>query len=54
MLQVLHMGLHVCQLMGYGQINDGLNLITHHSRDVEFAGLRHCRRKQRQPDYPAG
>ncbi|WP_407234279.1 amidohydrolase family protein [Escherichia coli] len=25
MLQVLHMGLHVCQLMGYGQINDGLN-----------------------------
>ncbi|MFO6485230.1 amidohydrolase family protein [Escherichia coli] len=24
-------GLHVCQLMGYGQINDGLNLITHHS-----------------------
>nr|AET75770.1 CodAnptII [Cloning vector pHUGE-Red]AET75779.1 CodAnptII [Cloning vector pHUGE-MtNFS]AET75791.1 CodAnptII [Cloning vector pHUGE-LjMtNFS] len=31
MLQVLHMGLHVCQLMGYGQINDGLNLITHHS-----------------------
>lgn len=54
MLQVLHMGLHVCQLMGYGQINDGLNLITHHSADVEFAGLRHCRRKQRQPDYPAG
>ncbi|EEN8991637.1 cytosine deaminase [Salmonella enterica subsp. enterica] len=31
MLQVLHMGLHVCQLMGYGQINDGLNLITIHS-----------------------
>lgn len=31
MLQVLHMGLHVCQLMGYGQINDGLNLITTHS-----------------------
>ena len=31
MLQVLHMGLHVCQLMGYGQINDGINLITHHS-----------------------
>ncbi|XNM87295.1 amidohydrolase family protein [Escherichia coli] len=30
MLQVLHMGLHVCQLMGYGRI-DGLNLITHHS-----------------------
>ncbi|MFC0323930.1 cytosine deaminase [Gallibacterium melopsittaci] len=31
MLQVLHMGLHVCQLMGYGQINSGLNLITHNS-----------------------
>ena len=31
MLQVLHMGLHVCQLMGYGQINDGLKLITENS-----------------------
>ncbi|MFI8417345.1 cytosine deaminase [Serratia sp. NPDC078593] len=31
MLQVLHMGLHVCQLMGYDQINDGLRLITTHS-----------------------
>ncbi|WP_411899336.1 amidohydrolase family protein, partial [Salmonella enterica] len=31
MLQVLHMGLHVCQLMGYGKIKDGLNLITIHS-----------------------
>lgn len=31
MLQVLHMGLHVCQLMGYHQIDDGLNLITTHS-----------------------
>lgn len=31
MLQVLHMGLHVCQLMGYGQINDGLKLITEYS-----------------------
>jgi cytosine deaminase len=30
MLQVLHMGLHVCQLMGYGQIDDGLKLITSH------------------------
>ncbi|UJD87540.1 cytosine deaminase [Rahnella aquatilis] len=28
MLQVLHMGLHVCQLMGYQQIDDGLKLIT--------------------------
>ena len=31
MLQVLHMGLHVCQLMGYEQIDQGLDLITHHS-----------------------
>ncbi|GAA6941276.1 cytosine/isoguanine deaminase [Helicobacter pylori] len=31
MLQVLHMGLHVCQLMGYGQINDGLKLVTKNS-----------------------
>ncbi|AUY23793.1 MAG: cytosine deaminase [Mixta calida] len=31
MLQVLHMGLHVCQLMGYEQIDNGLNLVTHHS-----------------------
>ncbi|WP_213993312.1 cytosine deaminase [Sodalis sp. dw_96] len=28
MLQVLHMGLHICQLMGYEQINQGLELIT--------------------------
>ena len=31
MLQVLHMGLHICQLMGYDQINDSLNLITNNS-----------------------
>jgi len=31
MLQVLHMGLHVCQMMGYSQIDSGLNLITHNS-----------------------
>ncbi|MDQ7882476.1 cytosine deaminase [Atlantibacter hermannii] len=31
MLQVLHMGLHVCQMMGYEQINQSLNLITHNS-----------------------
>ncbi len=31
MLQVLHMGLHVCQLMGYGQINNGLKLVTENS-----------------------
>ncbi|MDX7837779.1 cytosine deaminase [Aeromonas caviae] len=31
MLQVLHMGLHVCQIMGYEQINDSLKLISCHS-----------------------
>ncbi|QSX35792.1 cytosine deaminase [Shewanella sedimentimangrovi] len=31
MLQVLHMGLHVCQLMGYEDINQGLRLIGSHS-----------------------
>lgn len=31
MLQVLHMGMHVCQLMGYEQLDAGLNLITTHS-----------------------
>ncbi|QHQ53169.1 cytosine deaminase [Aeromonas media] len=31
MLQVLHMGLHVCQIMGYEQINDGLKLISSYS-----------------------
>lgn len=31
MLQVLHMGMHVCQMMGYDQLNEGLNLITHNS-----------------------
>lgn len=31
MLQVLHMGLHVCQLMGYEQINHSLDLITTNS-----------------------
>lgn len=28
MLQVLHMGLHVCQIMGYEQIRNSLDLIT--------------------------
>lgn len=28
MLQVLHMGLHVCQVMGYEQINNSLDLIS--------------------------
>lgn len=31
MLQVLHMGLHVCQVMGYDQINESLKLISSHS-----------------------
>ena len=31
MLQVLHMGLHVCQLMGYEQIDRSLSLITDNS-----------------------
>ncbi|MFH4784763.1 cytosine deaminase [Vibrio diabolicus] len=31
MLQVLHMGLHVCQVMGYDQINSSLDLISTNS-----------------------
>ncbi|MFB1074388.1 cytosine deaminase [Vibrio diabolicus] len=31
MLQVLHMGLHVCQVMGYEQINNSLDLISTNS-----------------------
>ncbi|MGF1701801.1 cytosine deaminase [Photobacterium makurazakiensis] len=31
MMQVLHMGLHVCQVMGYDQINDSLDLISTNS-----------------------
>ncbi|GAA4882722.1 cytosine deaminase [Ferrimonas pelagia] len=31
MLQVLHMGMHVCQIMGYDQLNDSLKLIGRHS-----------------------
>lgn len=31
MLQVLHMGLHVCQVMGYDQINKSLDLISTNS-----------------------
>jgi cytosine/creatinine deaminase len=31
MLQVLHMGLHVCQMMGYSQINESIDLITQNS-----------------------
>ncbi|MGC0941123.1 cytosine deaminase [Pantoea agglomerans] len=39
MLQVLHMGLHVCQLMGYEQIDAGLDLITHNSaKSLQLSG----------------
>ncbi|HEX2733910.1 MAG TPA: amidohydrolase family protein, partial [Polyangiaceae bacterium] len=31
MLQVLHMGVHVCQLMGHDDLSDCLKLITTHS-----------------------
>ncbi|MGR5143396.1 cytosine deaminase [Photobacterium sp. DNB23_23_1] len=31
MMQVLHMGLHVCQVMGYDQINQSLDLISANS-----------------------
>jgi cytosine/creatinine deaminase len=31
MLQVLHMGLHVCQMMGYREINESIALITENS-----------------------
>lgn len=31
MLQVLHMGMHVTQMMGYDQLNNSLNLITRNS-----------------------
>ncbi|UNM96858.1 cytosine deaminase [Ignatzschineria rhizosphaerae] len=31
MLQVLHMGMHVGQMMGYPELNNGLNLITENS-----------------------
>ncbi|WP_337012388.1 cytosine deaminase [Pantoea sp. AS142] len=39
MLQVLHMGLHACQLMGYEQIDAGLDLITHNSaKTLQLSG----------------
>ncbi len=47
MLQVLHMGC-TCQLMGYGQIDDGLKL-THHSARTQPERLRAGGRQQRQP-----
>jgi cytosine deaminase len=31
MLQVLHMGLHICQMMGYSDINESIDLITRNS-----------------------
>ena len=39
MLQVLHMGLHVCQIMGYEQIQQSLDLITINSaRSLHILG----------------
>ncbi|WP_025820981.1 cytosine deaminase [Shewanella marina] len=38
MLQVLHMGLHVCQIMGYDQINNSLDLISQHSANALALG----------------
>lgn len=34
MLQVLHMGMHVGQMMGYPELNNGLDLITNNSAKV--------------------
>lgn len=31
MMQVLHLGLHVCQIMGYDEINESINFITKNS-----------------------
>jgi cytosine deaminase len=39
MLQVLHMGLHVCQVMGYDQINQSLDMISHNS--AKALNIRH-------------
>ncbi|MDQ0339684.1 cytosine deaminase [Caldalkalibacillus uzonensis] len=39
MLQVLHMGIHVCQLMGYEQMRDSLALITTNS--AKTLGIEH-------------
>nr|WP_086938722.1 cytosine deaminase [Thaumasiovibrio occultus] len=38
MLQVLHMGLHVCQVMGYEQINQSLALISKNSAQALALG----------------
>ena len=40
MLQVLHMGLHVCQIMGYEQIRQSLDLITTNS--ARALGIEDC------------
>ena len=41
MLQVLSMGLHVCQLMGYSQLNNALDLITSNSAATLHIGNRY-------------
>lgn len=34
MLEVLHMGLHICQMMGYNQVNESIKLITTNSARI--------------------
>jgi cytosine deaminase len=54
MLQVLHMGLHVCQMMGYQQINDGLKLITDNSARTFGLTITALSGQPGEPDYSAG
>ena len=45
MLQVLHMGMHITQMMGYQELDEGLDLITTHSATpcaVKFARITLC------------
>ena len=52
---VLHMGPYVCQLMGYGQINDGLKPITEYSaRTLNLQDYGVAGRQTRQSADPAG
>ncbi|EOS95482.1 cytosine deaminase [Erwinia tracheiphila PSU-1] len=54
MLQVLHMGLHVCQLMGYGQLDEGIKLITTNSaRTITAERLWYSGQPSRQSGYSA-
>lgn len=38
MLEVLHMGMHVCQMMGIAELQQGLKLITEHGAQVLHLG----------------